>query len=212
MTFYPALGTDEEINRLRGDLFDGSKSLKSVMVTAPAGGEGTSSIALLLALALSKQEGGRTLLVDAHLRSPQVHTYFDLDLSRGLANWNGEGALFYQACAGHFQLHALTAGIGDTVDCGLDRLPHLAKLARQVRDDFNYIIWDSAPLIRYPDAKVLAPLVDGAIVVLEADHTRADHLTYFREQMHRANANILGAVMNRHGRYWPVNLWKWKCR
>lgn len=212
MTFQPAIGTDEEIHRLRGELFNGSKSLKSIMLTAPYGGEGTSSIARLLALALSRQDGARTLLVDTHLRSPQVHTYFNLDISPGLANWNGEGAPPYQACAGYFQLHALTAGISDTVDGGLDRLPHLAKLARQVRDEFHYVIWDSAPVIRYPDAKILAPLVDGAIVVLESDHSRADHLTYLREQMHRANANILGAVMNRHGRYWPAYLWKWKRR
>ena len=95
----------------------------------------------------------------------------------------------------------LTAGAKPAFPSDADA--HLARLVEQVGRDFDFVVWDSPPLVAYPDGRSLAGLVGGTIVVIEADQTPLHHLDYVREQLSRPGARILGAVLNRSGRFLP---------
>jgi Mrp family chromosome partitioning ATPase len=177
-----------------------------VLLTAPSGGEGVTTIAASLAAALAEDGRTRVLLVDANLRAPAVHERFDVARAPGLIDWDGATPPRYQGVDGTPNLFLLTAGTPAPPE-SVASLPAglLGTLAKTTRDHFDFVIWDAAPVVRYPDSLPLASLTDGVIVVIEAGATRVEQLELTRERLQRAGARVLGSVMNRTGR----NLFRW---
>ena len=206
----PALLT-EEVRRLCAQFVAGADQAKRILVAGPAGGEGVTTVAAALALELGRVPGMHTLLVDANVRSPRVHTIFGLPLGPGLMTWNSEGELPTADVAGVPGLKVLAAGMkldgsatGDSSAESFRLAKIAADVARVSTDEFDFVVWDAAPVSKYPDATMLARLVDGVFFVVEADRTRLDHLAYAREQMAGASGHVIGAILNRTRRYWPL--------
>ena len=177
------------------------------MVTAASRGEGVTTIAINLAAVLAADPDGQVLLVDANLRDPAVHDRLGLSLDGGLGDWNGaaDGLRFKPVDVAR-NLLVLTAGVRHAEGLAAVEPARLAALAKQARDRFDFVVWDSPPVVRYPDGVRLGTLVDGVLVVIEADRSRMDTLAVAREQLARAGTKVLGAVMNRSGRYYPRSL------
>lgn len=198
--------------RLAGELCGIAGGPRSILVTGPNGGEGATTAAAMLALALTERLDSPALLIDANLRAPGLHTLLGVAAGPGLSDWNGEGALPCQPVPACRHLSFLPAGTAASVESlsalGRDNVARVATAARRARDEFAWTIWDTSPGLRYPDAIALAPCVDGVLLVAEADKTRIDHLVEFREQLRRADGRLLGVVMNRSGRYWPPRWWR----
>ena len=78
---------EESIDSLRTCLTLGepSKSMKCFAVASAVSGEGKSSIAAQLAVSLARSSNGTVLLIDADLRSPDIHRLFHVRLTPGLA-------------------------------------------------------------------------------------------------------------------------------
>lgn len=192
----------EEFRRLCGELQIAFAFAKSVLITAPVGGEGTTTIAVNLARALAENQQQRVLLVDANGRAPALHRLFGLEPAGGVRDWDGQSRPLYKSTHVAPNLFVLTAGIGDETVLG-EQPAKLRLLAKQVREKFDFVVWDSPPITRNSDAFILATVVDGVLVVVEADRTRIDTLEFVREQLTRVDAKLLGAVMNRKGRFLP---------
>jgi Mrp family chromosome partitioning ATPase len=62
---------------------------------------------------------------------------------------------------------------------------------------------DSPPITLYPDARAIAPLVDGVILVVEADSTPVSVAARATEILRESGANILGVVLNKTRQYIP---------
>jgi len=75
--------------------------------------------------------------------------------------------------------------------------PKLADLIEVLRKEFDWIIFDCAPINLYPDSTVLAPRVDGVVLVIQAENKRAEVAIQAKEHLEQAGAKILGAVLNR---------------
>ena len=72
----------------------------------------------------------------------------------------------------------------------------LARLA-------DVILIDAPPITLYPDARAIAPLVDGVILVVEADSTPVSVAARATEILRESGANILGVVLNKTRQYIP---------
>ncbi len=193
-----------EFRRLVAELTEGSRAVRSLMLTSPAGGEGTTTIAGYLALSLAEIANTRTLLIDMNLARPDISRSFGLKAHPGIYDWDGESEPFYQQTPLCKKIHCLASGY-DQTQTGSDSKwgGKLCAIANRVKEDFDFVLWDAPPVTLFPEAEILAPLVDGVIVVLEADVTRVDKLTYVRDRLTRAGANIVGAIVNRSGRFVP---------
>jgi Mrp family chromosome partitioning ATPase len=144
------------------------------------------------------------LVVDACLQSPAQHRLLGVPGESGLHDWSGEGAPPYRQVPKSEQLWLLPAGAGSTgTDHWLRRTAQLDKLGPRVRGDFDFVLWDTAALGREPDGLLLAPHVDGVLVVVESDRTLKERLRDLRERLDAVHLPVLGAIMNRCGRYWP---------
>jgi len=171
------------------------RQLQTIGVTSAAAGEGKSTTTANLAIALA--EGGRrVIIVDADLRRPGQHTLFGLDRQDGLSNMlTGEPTRLPL-------LDTLTPGVrvltsGPTPANPLEALvsrqfDHVLALARAQAD---FVLVDTPPAGVLADTALLAPRLEGILLVISAGRTKRDLARRAREQLERVNANILGVVL-----------------
>ena len=169
---------------------------RSLLVTSAIKGDGKSIVAANLAAAMALEEDARVLLVDADLRSPQIHRYFDLEPAPGLTDYLSAGSD-----------QDLPNFVKDTFLPNLRFIPagkphRLASnlLTRLKMDDLQsrfpgyQIIIDSAPVLLTSDPLVLAGHVEGIIMVVRAGKTPKNRLF---EAITTLNSNkLMGVVLN----------------
>ncbi len=171
------------------------RQLQTVGITSAAAGEGKSTTVANLAIALA--EGGRRVIViDADLRRPSLHTLFGVDRQEGLSNlWLVEQAqlpLLDTAAPGVRLLAAGGAPSNPLEVLASRRFDQVLALARAEAD---FVLVDTAPAGVLADAAVLAPRLDGMLLVVSAGRTKRDLARRAREQLERVNANLLGVVL-----------------
>lgn len=74
---------------------------------------------------------------------------------------------------------------------------HLASYFDQLRQEFRYVLIDCPSLKDSQDAITLAPLVDGVVLVVEANRTRKDQILYAERMIEAARGRLLGHILNR---------------
>jgi capsular exopolysaccharide synthesis family protein len=173
----------------------GDRQLQTIGITSPAAGEGKSTTTANLAIAMA--EGGRrVIVVDADLRRPGLHTLFGVDGQEGLASvLLGE----------HTQLplqDTPAAGVRLLSSGPLPANPLEALASRRfdqvlamARTQADFVLVDTAPAGALADVAVLAPRLEGILIVVSAGRTKRDLAKRAREQLERVNANILGVVL-----------------
>jgi len=101
-----------------------------------------------------------------------------------------------------WNISVMTAGSRPAViDCEA-----VAGAVAQVMEQFDFVIIDLPPVNRYADAAILAPKVDGVILVVEADRTPVVDAESAKKSLDRVGARIFGVVLNRRRLYVPATL------
>ncbi|WP_308127910.1 polysaccharide biosynthesis tyrosine autokinase [Modestobacter italicus] len=185
--------------RLRLQHLDGASHPRVVLVTSALPDDGASTVAVNLAVALTRN-GSRVALVDADLRRPRVARYLDLDedapgLTDVLAGRVdvGEAGQHW----GNGRLTVLTAGpLPQEPDEALGSARMRAVLTA-LRERHDMVVVDGPPMLSVVDAAAVAPLTDGVLVVARADRTRREHLAEAVDSVGRVHAELLGVVLNR---------------
>jgi capsular exopolysaccharide synthesis family protein len=171
---------------------------KVVLITSPGVGEGKSTTAANLAVALAKA-GRRTLLLDADMRRPQVHNFASRSLEPGLYQILQQGMAFDPSgMETHTDnLFAIPAGrvAGGTASELLDR-PQMGELLGTLREHFDVIIIDTPPALAVSEAKQLAPKADATLMVVRAGETKERDLDLAAKQLQRVGGRIIGVVLN----------------
>ena len=187
----------------------GDEPCKTLLVTSANPSEGKSITAANLALVLA-QGGNRVLLVDADLRRPMQHKLFSLDSHPGLTgyvfdmgrkvNGSAEAALRDSAILTKQPgLYLLPAGYVSPNPSEVLGSRHMNRAVELARAQFDYIVFDSPPVLAVTDAVVLAAQVDGVILTVHASRTRAPQLTHMKSRLDDVEANCIGVVLNRIG-------------
>jgi capsular exopolysaccharide synthesis family protein len=181
--------------------------VKTIMVTSAAMGEGKSTTAANLAVALA-ESGSQVLLVSADLRRPRVHEFFSLPNTSGLSNLfadrstsqSQQGAKQARITAGLWSvapnLFVIPSGPPPLQPSTLLNSDVMRDLLKEWRDLVDFVILDSPP-IEVADSLALAPLVDAVLVVADAKTTDREALGQVRDQFDRVGANVVGTVLIR---------------
>src|SRR5579859_3145298 len=171
------------------------RQMQTIGITSAAAGEGKSTTVANLAIALA--EGGRRVIViDADVRRPSLHTLFGVDRQEELATFwqveQGQLPLLDTATPGVRLLAAGSAPANPLELLASRRFDQVLALARAQAD---FVLVDTAPAGALADAAVLAPRLDGMLLVVSAGRTKRDLAKRAREQLERVNANLLGVVL-----------------
>jgi Mrp family chromosome partitioning ATPase len=150
---------------------------------------------------LATQTGASVCVVDAHFASPSLHEQFGVDNHAGLSE-AVEGDVAFSDVLREVRpnLWLLSAG-------GPGRRPSFASDSIRLRiaqfiARFDYVLADIEPVSGVSDATGLAPLVDGVILVLDADATRRESARRAGQALRAIGATVLGAVLT--NRRFPI--------
>lgn len=185
--------------------------IRSLLITSPSAGAGKSTVSANLGTVMV-QGGKRVVIVDADMRRPRQHEFHKLENRLGLSslfmvstNFDDglpDGIVHSAKSEG---LEIITAGKNPPNPSELLASEKMSQLIRYLSTDRDVLIVDSPPLMAVTDAAVLAPRVDGVLLVVQPGETRLAEARNAVEQLRRVGANLIGVVINevdpKSGRY-----------
>lgn len=172
---------------------------KTIMITSANPSDGKSLTAANLSLTMA-QAGLRTILVDADLRQPKQHTLFNINNRIGLTDVLAPSHLdLNKVLRGTSveNLLILPSGTRPPNPTELLGSQKMAQLLEALSAAADVVILDSMPVLPVADAVVLSNRVDGVVLVVDSTRTRRSDLKKAIQILRKADAKILGAVLNR---------------
>ena len=177
----------------------GEVGSKSFVVTSAIPGEGKTTNAINLAISFAQTEK-KVVLIDADLRKPKLHKYFDLENKVGISNvisgvYEGGDKDFIQKT--HVEnLYLITSGHIPPNPIELLASDNMHELVKKLEESYDYIIIDTPPVNVVSDALVLSKSVTGYIMVTRCDYTEYQSLSNAMSKFELANIKPLGVVLN----------------
>jgi non-specific protein-tyrosine kinase len=179
------------------------KPVHTILATSTSPDDGKSTTIANLAITFAAA-GSPTVLVDADLRRPHLHQIFGLQNDTGLTTWVAEAARTGGDSAAVAplkdtqvaNLKVLTSGPVPPNPAEILGSQRMQELLASLRGSAEYVLIDTPPIIAVTDAAVLAPRVDGVLLVVNAGKTRRDLAVKARDMLKQVNAPILGVVLN----------------
>ncbi|MCY4743520.1 polysaccharide biosynthesis tyrosine autokinase [Pelomonas sp. UHG3] len=170
---------------------------QALAVISPGSGDGKTYFAANLAVSLA-QLGGRTLLVDADLRSPRQHEVFKVSNSAGLSSLlsGRTESQVIQAIEGVPGLFVLPSGPLPPNPLELIERPAFGLLVRELVSKFDHVVLDTAAAAHGADASVVAGKCGAAIVLARKGQNRVDALQDLVAGLAGSSAQLLGAIVN----------------
>jgi capsular exopolysaccharide synthesis family protein len=182
--------------RARIDSIAAQHPLRTIAFTSALPGEGKSVAAVNLALVSSMSVGRRVLLIDCDLRRPRVHATLGLVPENGLAEVLTDEAGFSQSVlkVEGFNLEVLGVRTQPPNPSELLASDRMRQLIDEASGSYDRVILDVPPTLLLPDAKTVADLADGVVLVVRADSTASDDVEAALEILDRRR--IVGVVLN----------------
>jgi len=176
---------------------ENGKAGKVYLITSASPKEGKSTTVANLAITLG-QGGQKTLLIDADLRRPVIHSVFGYNKEPGITNY-----LVGRASVEEItritpipNLSLITSGTIPPNPSELLGSPRMREFLDQMREKYDMILFDSPPVMAVTDAQVLSQHADGVIVVLAAGQTQIELAKRTKQALLKVDAPIIGYVLN----------------
>jgi len=173
-------------------------SIKTILITSPGPQEGKTTTLCNLGLTLG-QANMKILLVDADLRKSRLHEIFKTKNDIGLSNFLSGQAIFKKVVK-------KTEIENVSIVCSGPYPPNPSELlaSRKMEDfiaksvsDFDFVIFDTAPIAVVTDAVILSRIVDGTILVFESGKTNKELTPRIDQMLKDAQSSVLGVIMNK---------------
>jgi len=171
----------------------------SISVTSSYPEDGKTTVSINLAVMFAMSSNARVVIVDADIRKGRVAHSFDGKSDPGLSEY----------LSGQVTLEEVIRKSGlnenlDYISCGThspkpfemlesDVMKELDKL---LRERYDYVIYDTSPLLLVSDALAIAPLTDGTVIVCRHMRSYVRDLTKTVNTLKFSKVNVLGVVLN----------------
>lgn len=189
---YRVLRTNLSFSAIDGDL-------KRILITSASPGEGKSTTTANLAVVMA-QTGKRVIVVDSDLRRPVQHKVFSVTNNQGLTT-----AILDSETPIHFHLQetkvpglrVMTSGPIPPNPAELLNSHRMSQVIQTLQGEADILLFDTPPVLSVTDAAILAPEMNGSVLVVHTGKTRRDTFAQAVERLQKAGAPIFGAVLNR---------------
>ncbi len=173
-----------------------------IVVTSPGSKEGKTTVTCNMAIALA-EVGRRVLVIDADLRCPRLHEIFATPNSWGLTNLLQEQTPISQYPSDAFMrptnisgISVLPSGPPTLQIAALFSSPRVLELLTRLRDDFDTVLIDTAPMLQFAEARLLANLSDGVILVTRSGKAESETAVAAAERLEKDGSRIVGTILN----------------
>ena len=188
----------ESLKTLRTNLMFSGPSVRVIGFTSFAPGEGKTTISLQTAISFA-QLGKRVLLVDADLRKSVLAGQLRLKtkvegLSHYLSGLANVSELIQETDIPG--LYIMFAGVRVPNSTELLGSENFARLIPALKDVFDYVVVDTAPIGQIIDCALMAPHLDGVVMVIDASHNSYKLERRVKNQIKKSGGKVLGAVLN----------------
>lgn len=208
-TFRPVLETSpfayrEAYKSLRTNLnfVSVNNQYKTIGITSAIPGEGKTSISINLAITLA-EAGYHIMLVDCDLRRPQVHKYLkihnnEIGVSTILSGQSTLEESIFNPSQFAVGVDVLCAGLIPPNPAELLGGTKMEELIAQLKERYDYVIFDTPPASLVTDSSELSRMLDGVVLVVQQKNTRIDLVMDAKKRLESVDANIIGAVLNNY--------------
>ena len=192
----PSTAAAEAFRMLRSALlYRAQDDVRVLMVTSGGIGDGKSTTAANLAVTLA-QADKKVILVSADLRRPSLHEYFDVATDKGLAQALSNGGHPPVVPTGVENLALIPSGPPVEASAHLFETSAFPAMIRTCREQADFVIVDAPPLA-ISDPLLMAPYMDGVMLVVDASEATRGGLERIRDMLGRIGFKPFGAVLNR---------------
>ena len=175
------------------------KQVRLIVLTSSHMAEGKSTTAANLAVSMA-QSGKNVLLIDADLRKPRVHRYFNLSNDIGLTDIVVKNVSTEEAIKKFSYVENLSIICSGSVPPNPTEIlesKKLAELLQELKEKFDIVIIDTPPVGQLTDGAILASIADGVILVAASGESNIDMVRRARAALMQVNANIIGVVLTK---------------
>ena len=199
-TFYQTRSAEAEAFRgVRTALYfsTAGQGHRVIQVTSPSPGDGKTTLTANLAISIA-QSGKRVLVIDADIRKPRLHRQFGIADGTGLSLILVGEASAAEAIreGGVPNLWVLPCGPLPPNPAELLTSPRFKEFLDQVRDQYDFVLVDTPPLLAVTDASVVAPRVDGVLLVIRVSKNGRPQAERAKEILSTLGVNVLGVIVN----------------
>jgi capsular exopolysaccharide synthesis family protein len=195
------------LRHLRHGDIDTGAAPQTVGLTSCYAGEGVTTFSWQLALTAASN-GRKVMLIDANFDAPDLHRVFETDLEPGLSEWLQQGRSVTRQVAvpnGKFMLVTAGAPPAENWEVYVEQMREFLHYAAE---NFDFVFVDLPPLSGPSDALPLTQLLDGVLLVVQAERVRRPVAKRCVTRLVRAGARPLGAVLNKRRQYIPRWLYR----
>ena len=188
--------TDEAFRTLRTNLMY-IDDLKVITISSSSPNEGKTVTAFNLAYQFARL-GKRVVLIDADMRRSSLRSYLMLkDKVSGLSEALSRQSRNYLFPTNVDNLFVILSGKNPPNPSELLSSPIFDQLISALKENFDYVIIDTAPMVVSMDATIVGRKSDGLVMVIRNEMTRKKNLRRIRADLERNGVRLVGAVLNR---------------
>ncbi len=170
----------------------------SFLITSSSPKEGKSTTVSNTAITLA-QMNSRVVVVDIDMRRPTVHTKFGIDKENGASDYLIDDTLILKDVikpSGIPNLDVITSGFIPPNPSELLASQRMDEFLAKLKENYDYVIFDTPPIIAVTDAIIMAKKVDKVFVVMRVSHTEKAILNRAKEILDNVDKQIDGFVVN----------------
>lgn len=197
-------GNDLALKKIWANIITGRNGfLVSMMITSSLQGEGTTTLTSNLARIIAEYHNKKILVIDGNFLNPGIRKYFNLPTAPGLAEYLEADLPFGKVIqtSSNQNIHVLGIGLNPLQSLPLAKIGSIEKLLSRARDDYDFVLMDAPPALKYPDALIWAPRFNGTIVVVQAERTPRSCVERTLKEIVAKGGKIIGVVLNRKRAY-----------
>jgi len=215
VAFYDSKSTvAEQYRTLRTNLqaLSSKSPLRAITITSSIHGEGKTITAINLAISMAHDLGKKSiLLVDADLRRARISKYLGFTSELGLADLITNGSNVDEAVLniGIDNLTVLPAGKIPPNPAELLGSMKMKNFISLLKSKYDYIIFDTPPIIPVTDAGLLGAQTDGVILVIQADRTQKGIVEHGQGLLKQAQAKLLGYILTNIQYHIPAYIYRY---
>jgi polysaccharide biosynthesis transport protein len=174
-----------------------------IQITSSVPREGKSFVSLNLAVSASEL-GYKVLLIDGNFRKPSLHSVFAVDIKFGLVDILAGGVLPINAVkkTSHERIDLMTCGENPMRASTIFNSESISSVISKVKPAYDFVLIDSAAINLYVDPTIISSVVDGVILVIEADKTQKESVAIAKKIIEE-QSKVIGTVLNKMRYYIP---------